>query len=89
MWAVERVVGERRMREIQRFARNAKLTVLCLLLTVVVLRGTLGAGRFGTPQQDLIELRHRFISHPQRACRAPRRQVQGLQLRRGEGRRPG
>ncbi|KAF0902239.1 hypothetical protein E2562_014475 [Oryza meyeriana var. granulata] len=67
MWVAERVVGERRMRQIQRFARNAKLTVVCLLLTVVVLRGTVGAGKFGTPQQDLIELRHRFISHPHRA----------------------
>jgi xyloglucan 6-xylosyltransferase len=66
MWA-ERVVGERRMRQIQRFARNAKLTVVCLLLTVVVLRGTVGAGRFGTPQQDLIELRQHFVSHPHRA----------------------
>ncbi|GJN08128.1 hypothetical protein PR202_ga26020 [Eleusine coracana subsp. coracana] len=67
MWAAERVVGERRMRQIQRFARNAKLTVVCLLLTVVVLRGTVGAGRFGTPQQDLIELRQHFVSHPHRA----------------------
>ncbi|KAL5217723.1 hypothetical protein ABZP36_018407 [Zizania latifolia] len=67
MWVAERVVGERRMRQIQRVARNAKLTALCLLLTVVVLRGTVGAGRFGTPQQDLIDLRHRFISHPHRA----------------------
>jgi hypothetical protein len=66
MWA-ERVVGERRMRQIQRFARNAKLTVVCLLLTVVVLRGTIGAGRFGTPQQVLIELRQHFVSHPHRA----------------------
>ena len=66
MW-VERVVGERRMREIQRFARNAKLTAVCLLLTIVVLRGYVGAGRYGTPQQDLIELRQHFVSHPHRA----------------------
>ena len=44
MWAA-RLVGERRMREIQRFARNAKLTAVCLLLTIVVLRGYVGAGR--------------------------------------------
>ncbi|KAF7042318.1 hypothetical protein CFC21_051958 [Triticum aestivum] len=67
MWVAERVLGERRMREIQRFTRNAKLTVVCLMLTILVLRGTVGAGKFGTPQQDLTELRHRFISHPQRA----------------------
>uniref|UniRef100_A0ACD5WWP0 Uncharacterized protein n=1 Tax=Avena sativa TaxID=4498 RepID=A0ACD5WWP0_AVESA len=70
MWVAERVLGERRMRGIHRFARNARLTVVCLFLTVLVLRGTVGAGRFGTPQQDLLELRHRFISHPQQRALA-------------------
>ncbi|KAF6988243.1 hypothetical protein CFC21_005811, partial [Triticum aestivum] len=91
----ERVLGERRMREIQRFTRNAKLTVVCLMLTILVLRGTVGAGKFGTPQQDLTELRHRLHLPPAaRALRAPRRPLQGLRRPgpshpgRGEGRRP-
>jgi xyloglucan 6-xylosyltransferase len=64
---LERCIGERRLRQIQRSARNLKLTFVCLLLTLLVLRGTIGAGKYGTPQQDFIELRHRFISHPHRA----------------------
>lgn len=62
-----RCVGERRARQIHRALRNGKLTALCLLLTFVVLRGTIGAGRFGTPQQDLVELRSRLLPHPHRA----------------------
>ncbi|KAG9160079.1 hypothetical protein Leryth_005812 [Lithospermum erythrorhizon] len=44
----------------RRLMKNSKLTLLCLLLTIVVLRGTLGAGKFGTPEQDLIEIRETF-----------------------------
>ncbi|ONK63378.1 uncharacterized protein A4U43_C07F14510 [Asparagus officinalis] len=39
-----RCLGERRVRQIQRALRNGKLTVLCLLMTFIVLRGTIGAG---------------------------------------------
>ncbi|KAJ6794177.1 putative xyloglucan 6-xylosyltransferase 1 [Iris pallida] len=55
---LQRLLGERRARQAQRALRNGKLTVLCLLMTVVVLRGTIGAGKFGTPGQDLNEIRH-------------------------------
>lgn len=29
--------------------QNAKVTLLCLFMTVLVLRGTIGAGKFGMP----------------------------------------
>jgi hypothetical protein len=45
---LDRFLGPRRVRQIQRAARNGTVTLLCLFLTVVVLRGTIGAGKFGT-----------------------------------------
>ena len=45
------------MRQIQKALRNTKVTLLCLFVTVVVLRGTIGAGNFGTPEQDFAEIR--------------------------------
>ncbi|GAA0144235.1 transferase [Lithospermum erythrorhizon] len=53
-------ISDRRRRKMRRLMKNSKLTLLCLLLTIVVLRGTLGAGKFGTPEQDLIEIRETF-----------------------------
>ncbi|KAJ9706435.1 hypothetical protein PVL29_001778 [Vitis rotundifolia] len=52
--------GTRRVRQMQRAFRHGKITLLCLLMTVVVLRGTIGAGKFGTPEQDFIEIREHF-----------------------------
>lgn len=34
-----------------------KITVLCGLMTILVLRGTIGADSFGTPAQDFEEIR--------------------------------
>ncbi|XP_068651735.1 xyloglucan 6-xylosyltransferase 2-like [Aristolochia californica] len=51
-------LGARRMRQIQRGLRHLKVTLLCLFLTILVLRGTIGAGKFGTPEQDFNEIRH-------------------------------
>ncbi|XP_039136241.1 probable xyloglucan 6-xylosyltransferase 1 [Dioscorea cayenensis subsp. rotundata] len=59
-----RWVGERRARQIHRAVRNGKLTLICLFLTLLVLRGTIGAGKFGTPNQDLEDLRHALQSRP-------------------------
>ncbi|XP_038974301.1 probable xyloglucan 6-xylosyltransferase 1 [Phoenix dactylifera] len=56
-------LGERRVRQIQRALRQGKITLLCLFLTVIVLRGTIGAGKFGTPEQDFNEIRHRLLPH--------------------------
>ena len=55
-------MGPRRVRQIHRAARNGTVTFLCLFLTVVVLRGTIGAGKFGTPEQDFNELRDHLYS---------------------------
>ena len=57
-----RCLGTRRVRQILRVCRHGTVTFLCLFLTVVVLRGTVGAGKFGTPQQDFNHLRH-HLSH--------------------------
>ncbi|KAL6008472.1 Xyloglucan 6-xylosyltransferase 2 [Asimina triloba] len=59
---LSRLVGERRVQQIQRSLRKGKVYILCLLLTVVVLRGTIGAGKFGTPQQDFNEIRSHLVS---------------------------
>lgn len=52
--------GARRVRQMQRAFRHGKITLMCLLMTVVVLRGTIGAGKFGTPEQDFNEIREHF-----------------------------
>eukprot|EP00850_Spirogloea_muscicola_P012542 SM000081S22676 [mRNA] locus=s81:531819:534777:+ [translate_table: standard] len=39
-------------RQLARAANNVKITLVCSLVTFLVLRGTLGAGRFGTPSHD-------------------------------------
>lgn len=57
---LERFLSARRARQLQRLIRNGKLTLLCLVLTLVVLRGNLGAGSFGTPEKDIEEIRHTF-----------------------------
>ncbi|KAL3676338.1 hypothetical protein R1sor_026286 [Riccia sorocarpa] len=41
----------------------AQLTVICLFVTFVVLRSLLGAGKYGTPNQDLEEIRNQLIQH--------------------------
>ncbi|KAL1334814.1 hypothetical protein HN51_063775 [Arachis hypogaea] len=63
---LERCLGLRRLRQIQRACRRGSLTFLCLFLTVVVLRGTIGAGKFGTPEQDLNEIRHLYAYRSRR-----------------------
>ncbi|KAK8959854.1 putative glycosyltransferase 2 [Platanthera guangdongensis] len=71
MW--QKCLGERRARQIQRALRKGKLTLICLFLTFIVLRGTIGAGKFGTPEQDFREISHRLHSghsyHPHRALK--------------------
>ncbi|KAL5852410.1 hypothetical protein ACOSQ3_007528 [Xanthoceras sorbifolium] len=62
---LERCLGTHRVRQIQRAVRHGKVTLLCLFMTVIVLRGTIGAGKFGTPEQDLNELRE-FYTHRKR-----------------------
>ncbi|KAF2289180.1 hypothetical protein GH714_029250 [Hevea brasiliensis] len=59
---LERCLGTHRVLRIHRAIRQGKLTLLCLFMTVVVLRGIIGAGKFGTPEQDFNELRDRFYA---------------------------
>ncbi|GER46239.1 xylosyltransferase 1 [Striga asiatica] len=66
-----RLLSPRRARQLQRLVRNGKLTLLCLFLTVLMLRGNLGAGKFGTPEKDLDEIRETFSYIRRRA--EPRR----------------
>ncbi|KAL7202682.1 hypothetical protein ACSBR1_034201 [Camellia fascicularis] len=48
--------------KIKRVLRNGKLTLLCLMLTVVVIQKNLDARKFGTPQEDFSEIRDHFYS---------------------------
>ncbi|WCJ23499.1 Xyloglucan 6-xylosyltransferase 1 [Euphorbia peplus] len=59
---LERCLGPHRAQRIQRAIRHGKVTIFCLFMTVVVLRGTIGAGKFGTPEQDFNDLRELYIS---------------------------
>ncbi|KAL2345407.1 hypothetical protein Fmac_006692 [Flemingia macrophylla] len=59
---LEKCLGAQRARKFQRALRHCKVTILCLVLTVVVLRGTIGAGKFGTPEQDFLDIRNRLYS---------------------------
>ncbi|XP_021763128.1 xyloglucan 6-xylosyltransferase 1-like [Chenopodium quinoa] len=59
---LEKCLGVRKARQLYRFFRHCNVTFLCLLLTIIVLRGTIGAGKFGTPEQDFIEIRNHFSS---------------------------
>ncbi|KAL0002112.1 hypothetical protein SO802_015893 [Lithocarpus litseifolius] len=74
---LERFLGPRRVRQIHRAARNGTVTFLCLFLTVVVLRGTIGAGKFGTPKQDFNELRDHLYSRGR--CVEPHRVLEEAQ----------
>lgn len=57
---IEKCIGTERARKVHRTLRQCNVTFFCLVLTLVVLRGTIGAGKFGTPQQDFIRLRNRL-----------------------------
>ncbi|XP_015062470.1 xyloglucan 6-xylosyltransferase 2 [Solanum pennellii] len=74
---LDRFLSARRAWQVRRIMRNGKLTFLCLFLTVIVLRGNLGAGRFGTPGQDLKEIRETFSYYRKRV--EPRRVLEEAQ----------
>jgi xyloglucan 6-xylosyltransferase len=54
---IEKSLASPKGRRLKRFIKNMKITVLCGLMTILVLRGTIGAGKFGTPAQDYEEIR--------------------------------
>ncbi|KAJ7520860.1 hypothetical protein O6H91_19G026400 [Diphasiastrum complanatum] len=64
-FALKHIISPSRIRQIQRTIRNLKITLLCSCVTILMLRGTIGAGKFGTPAQDLQEIRE-HIYWPQR-----------------------
>ncbi|XP_074307159.1 xyloglucan 6-xylosyltransferase 2 [Silene latifolia] len=45
--------GQQRIAQFQRKLKNMRVTILCLVLTLVMIRSMLGAGEFGTPEKDL------------------------------------
>ncbi|BBN19578.1 xyloglucan 6-xylosyltransferase [Marchantia polymorpha subsp. ruderalis] len=69
-WSVNSILSGPRVRRIQKTFHNFQVTIICGFVTILVLRGTLGAGKFGTPAQDLNELRNRLPGgHRDRASR--------------------
>ncbi|KAF9597332.1 hypothetical protein IFM89_017235 [Coptis chinensis] len=76
---LERILGSRRVRQMQRAFKHGKITFLCLFLTLLVLRGTIGAGKFGTPEQDFKEIRdHLYYSSRKRS--EPHRVLEEAQI---------
>lgn len=55
-----RFISPLRAKQLQRALTNFKLTIVCGLLTILVLRGTVGAGKFGTPAKDFEEIKQQF-----------------------------
>ncbi|EFJ24695.1 xyloglucan xylosyltransferase-like protein [Selaginella moellendorffii] len=64
------ILSPTKIRRLQRTFHNVKLMVMCGMITILVLRGTIGAGKFGTPAQDLREIReHLPRRHKEAASR--------------------
>ncbi|KAJ7524793.1 hypothetical protein O6H91_17G022300 [Diphasiastrum complanatum] len=57
VWNTGRLLSPHRVRQIQKAFYNLKVTLLCGFVTILVLRGTIGAGNFGTPAQDFNDIR--------------------------------
>ncbi|KAK8693836.1 hypothetical protein V6N13_071404 [Hibiscus sabdariffa] len=54
---MDRCLGAQQSRSLQRTLRHRKATIFCLVLTVVVLRGTIGVEKSRIPVQDFTEIR--------------------------------
>uniref|UniRef100_A0A251STU2 Putative glycosyltransferase 34 n=1 Tax=Helianthus annuus TaxID=4232 RepID=A0A251STU2_HELAN len=74
---LDRILGPRRTRQFHRLLHKSKVTLLCLVLTIVVLRGNLGAGKFGTPEQDFKDIRDTFYQYRTKRSE-PRRVLEEL-----------
>ncbi|CAH9133035.1 unnamed protein product [Cuscuta epithymum] len=75
---LDRFLSARRAWQVRRILRNGKVTLFCLVLTVVVLRGNLGAGKFGTPEKDLKDIAETLSYYRKRA--EPRRVLEEAEL---------
>ncbi|KAL2621258.1 hypothetical protein R1flu_001463 [Riccia fluitans] len=56
VWRPSQVLTALRCRRLQKSFYNFQMTVICLFVTVLTLRSLLGAGKYGTPNQDLDEI---------------------------------
>lgn len=61
MEVIRKCIGPQRLRRIQRTLSNFEVTILCLFLIAVVLRGTVGPGKFAAHDQDFIDFRNRLL----------------------------
>ncbi|KAL3648695.1 Xyloglucan 6-xylosyltransferase 2 [Castilleja foliolosa] len=75
---LDRIISPTRARQFHRLFQKGKLTLLCLVLTILMLRGNLGAGKFGTPEKDLDEIRETFSYIRRRA--EPRRVLEEVSI---------
>lgn len=55
------VISHPRWRRFQKGCYDFRMTLICGFITLLVLRGTMGAGKFGTPEQDIV-LKNREMS---------------------------
>lgn len=53
---IEKCLGARRSCFIHRTLHHFKVAFFCLFLTIIIFRGTIGAGKFHAPEQDLNEI---------------------------------
>eukprot|EP00271_Cylindrocystis_brebissonii_P013596 TRINITY_DN33574_c0_g1_i1.p1 TRINITY_DN33574_c0_g1~~TRINITY_DN33574_c0_g1_i1.p1 ORF type:complete len:472 (+),score=68.36 TRINITY_DN33574_c0_g1_i1:123-1538(+) len=51
---MQHLMNHPRWKKVQRICSNVRITLICGFITILVLRGTMGAGKFGTPEQDVI-----------------------------------
>ncbi|KAL7161000.1 hypothetical protein ACSBR2_041615 [Camellia fascicularis] len=67
---LDRFFESHQLWKIKRVLRNGKLTLLCLVHTVVVIQKNLDARKFGTPQEDFSDIRdHFYFSRRVEKCR--------------------
>eukprot|EP00249_Psilotum_nudum_P008198 c21112_g1_i2 orf=623-1291(+) len=72
-WLPTKLLSGARIRQLQRASYNLNVTLLCGFVTILVLRGTIGAGKFGTPAQDFKDIKQhlqRVHSHRKEPNRA-------------------
>eukprot|EP01018_Ginkgo_biloba_P014611 Gb_40280 [translate_table: standard] len=62
---MERDEEGRRVQQIQKALHNTKITLICIFVIVLVLRGTIGAGNSNTLEQDFAKIRQHLSVGPQ------------------------
>eukprot|EP00249_Psilotum_nudum_P004876 c18358_g1_i2 orf=492-1862(+) len=77
-WHPGKLLSGARIRQLQRASYNLKVTLLCGFVTILVLRGTIGAGKFGTPAQDFKEIKE-HLQHVHSHRKEPNRVLAGME----------